>query len=104
MWFPDCLRAVLIIHFKYDSLSIWVIFSVPKSTCESTRHPVHVFVNHKYLPTAYMINWQPTAVCKCFSQGIFGDHYYGHYLNGRETPELQGDDVSPELPEALQTV
>lgn len=51
-----------------------------------------------------MINWQPTTLCKCFSQGIFGDHHSGHCLNVREAPELQGDDVSPELPEAVQTV
>lgn len=89
MWFSDCLRTVLIIPFKYDSLSIWVIFSVPKSIFESIQHPVHAFVNHKYLPTVYMINWQPAAVCKCFSQGIFGDHYSGHYLNVRESPEVQ---------------
>lgn len=55
MRFSDSLRTVLIIPFKYDSLSIWVIFVCQKSICESTQHPVHAFINYKYLPTAYMI-------------------------------------------------
>ena len=74
---------------------------MPKSVCESIQHPVNAFVNHKYLLAAYMITWQPTTVCKCVSQGIFGDHYSGHYLSAGESPELQGDDVSPELTEAI---
>lgn len=48
-----------------------------------------------------MIKWHLTTLCKCFSQGISGNHYSGHYLSVWESAELQGDDVSPELIEAV---
>lgn len=78
-------------------------FTCQKNVCESVLHPVNLFVSCKYLLAAYMIKWQPTTVCKHFSQGISRDHYSSHYLRVWEPAGLQGDDASPQLNETCIT-
>lgn len=78
-------------------------FMCQKNVCESVLHPVNLFVSCKYLLAAYMIKWQPTTVCKRFSQGISRDHYSSHYLHVWEPAGLQGDDASPETKETCIT-